>query len=248
MYKEFLRVRNALVWYFVALALISVFIAIVGIGSGEMRITVGDVPKLPASKIEITPWVELFGFAGFVAAIVSTVLGSTLAQENDHLELAWTKPQSRTRYATSLMAMDALGIIVAQVAAFAFIIGHVALFHAGQQHLVAKPDDALNVLRFLLFPLAWYALIVALSARLRGRASVVQGVIWPVALGLTGIGAAPLPEIWRRIIGGINFINPITYIAENHGFVNVTLAVSMLALIVVASWFAATIQWRRLQA
>ena len=52
-------------------------------------------------------------------------------------------------------------------------------------------------------------------------------------------------------------INPMAYISyHEHGaqivagptFSNVMLAVAVLAFMVVASWFAATYQWRRLQA
>jgi hypothetical protein len=244
-YQEFLRVRNALMWFLLVALAIALFTSIIGLATGSMNVTVGDVPK-PGAKIEDNSWVELFGAAGFIAAIMSTILGSTLSQENEHLELAWTKPQSRTRYATSLMTIDAIGIIIAHVAVFALIIGHMVLFHTGQVRLVGRPDDALNVVRFALFPLAWFGLIVALSAGMRGRAGVVQGLIWPVALGLTGLSAAPLPEIWHRIGAVINFINPISYLSI--GLQGAGLAVVMLTLIVVASWYAATFQWRRLQA
>jgi hypothetical protein len=257
-FKEFLRVRNALVWYLVVLAFIAVVTSLITMGSGEASVTVGAVPKHPVPKVEDDPWVMLFGVAGFAAAIMSTVFGSTLAQENRHLELAWTKPQSRTRYATALMSIDAIGIIIAHVVAFALIIGHTAVFHHGQIRLVARPDDTVNVVRFLLFPLAWYGIVVAFSASLREGAGIVQGLIWPVALGFTGLAGAPLPEIWHRIFDGLNVINPLAYVAYHDpgsdvqiittaGFSNVILAVAMLALIVVVSWFAATFQWRRLQ-
>ncbi|HEY6358788.1 MAG TPA: hypothetical protein VIX35_11120 [Vicinamibacterales bacterium] len=257
-FKEFLRVRNALVWYLVVLALIGIVTSLITMGSGEASITVGAVPKHPVPKVEDLPWVALFGFAGFFAAIMSTVFGSTLAQENRHLELAWTKPQSRTRYATALMSIDALGLFIAQLAAFALILGHIAVFHHGQIRVVARPDDTVNVVRFLLFPLAWYGIIVAFSASLREGAGIVQALIWPIALGFTGLAEAPLPAIWHRIFDGFNLINPLAYVTYHDpgpdvnvlttaGFANVILAVTVLGLIVVVSWFAATYQWRRLQ-
>src|SRR5215470_6689910 len=43
-----------------------------------------------SGKPDDIPWVALLGAAGFVAAILATVLGSTLAVENSHLEVAWT--------------------------------------------------------------------------------------------------------------------------------------------------------------
>jgi hypothetical protein len=231
-------------------------------GQGVVNVTVTDDQGRVRSRArsegasQTTPWIVLFGAAAFFAAIVSTVLGSTLAQENDHLEVAWTRPRSRTVYATTLMGVDALGIVAAQLIAFGFIMFHMAIYH-NDQHIVGRPDDALNALRYALFPLAWYGLIVALSAGMRGRASVVQGLIWPVALGLGGISAAPLPDVLRRVFGTINLINPMTYVgndAQSTEMIagsllsSVTFAVTALALIVVASWALATYQWRRLQA
>jgi hypothetical protein len=267
-FKEFLRVRKALLAYTIALVLIATFVVTIVIASPPdsssdskvitVHTTHGNVTT--KTTLDEIPWVALlFGIALFPAAIMATVLGSGLAQENDHLEVAWTRPRSRTAYATTVMAVDAAGIVLAQLIGFAIVIAAISLFGKSVR-IVSAPDDALNALRCVLFPLAWYAIIVALSASLRGqRAGIIQGLIWPVALGLTVLGFAPLPEIWHRIVAGINFINPITYIAyhdsgsnvqimSGSGLTNVTLAVSMLALLVVASWFAATFQWRRLQA
>lgn len=243
-FKEFLRVRTVLLWYVAVLVVLTVFIEIVALIS----------PESMQGDFEQSPWVLLFIGAGFMAAIVATVLGSTLAQEHAHLEVAWTRPKSRTTYATTLMAVDAAGILAAQLIAFAFIIAHYAMYHRNV-HLVSGPDDALNIARFVLFPIAWYALIVALSASL-SRAGLVQGLIWPIALVLAVLAAAPLPDVWHGIVAVINVINPMAYVTghDNGGtqigaaLPNVTLAVAALALIAAASWFAATYQWRRLQA
>lgn len=212
-----------------------------------------DTGKSGADDI---PWVALLVPAGMIAAILATVLGSTLAVENSHLEVAWTTPRSRTQYATALMIVDAIGIVIAQLIAFAFIIVPIATL-AKVSKLIGGPDDALNVVRFILFPLAWYGLIVAFSATMRGKAGIVQGLIWPIALGLALASAAPFPAVWHRIFAAINLINPMSYITfDEHGtqimtgsaLTNVTAAVAILALMVVVSWFAATFQWRRLQA
>jgi hypothetical protein len=267
-FKEFLRVRNTLLWYTIVIALITGFIVIVSLSSSPdtnahrdvvtIKHTHHGVATTTTARLDEIPWAALLGAAGFVAAIMATVLGSTLAQENGHLEVAWTKPRSRTSYATTLMAVDAASIIIAQLIAFAFIIVPIILFGRGER-LVNGPDDMLNVVRFVLFPLSWYALIVAFSATMRGRAGMVQGLIWPIALTLVVLGIVPLPEIWHRIFTGINFINPMSYVSyHGHGsdvqiltgagLPNVALAAVVLALIIAVSWFAATYQWRRLQA
>jgi hypothetical protein len=220
--------------------------------SGKKVMTITTKPE----NVDNVPWVGVLGGAGLIAAILATVLGSTLATENDHLEVAWTRPRSRTRYATALMAVDAVGIVIAQLITFAVAITAFMLF-VKVSRLINGSDDALNVLRFLLFPLAWYGLIVAFSAGMRGKAGLVQGLIWPIALTLAILTAVPLPEIWHRIFATVNLLNPMGYIAfrehnmqlvAGQGYSNVALAVTALAIMVLASWFAATYQWRRLQA
>ena len=158
---------------------------IITAGSGKRVMTI----KTKTESADNIPWVALLGGAGIVAAFLATVLGSTLATENDHLEVAWTRPRSRTQYATALMTVDAIGIVIAQLIAFGLVATAIAVF-AKESKLISGPDDALNVLRFLLFPLAWYGLIVAFSARLRGKAGMVQAMIWPVALALAALSAA----------------------------------------------------------
>jgi hypothetical protein len=246
-FKEFLRVREPLLWYTALAVVITVFIQVIMITSHETTMSTAKASHA---------WVELFGVAGFVAAFMATVLGSTLALENDHLEVAWTRPRSRTNYATALMGVDVAAILLAQLIAFAFIMLHMALYHRTEP-LVSGPNDALNAVRFALFPIAWYGLIVALSAGMRGRAGMVQGLIWPIAITLVVLAVVPLPEIWHRIFAAINLVNPLSYIEyhERAGQIfagtalpNVALAVTALGVIVVASWFAATFQWRRLQA
>ena len=243
-FKEFLRVRTVLIWYVVVLVVLTAIIEIVALIS----------PESMQTETAKTPWITMFIAGAFAAAVVATVLGSTLSQENGHLEVAWTRPKSRTNYASALMGMDAAGILVAQLVAFAFLAAHYAIYHRNVT-LVAGPNDALNLLRFALFPIAWYALIVALSASLR-RAGLVQGLIWPIALVLAVLAAAPLPQVWHGIVSVINVINPMAYVTYHDNgstsvgvlFPNVVPAVAALAAIVAVSWFAATYQWRRLQA
>jgi hypothetical protein len=227
-------------------------------GKEAVRIRLGAHKPQTMHEADNIPWVALLGGAGFIAAILATVLGSSLATENEHLEIAWTRPRSRTRYATALMTVDAIGILIGQLLAFAIVAGLIVSL-AKVTKLVSGTDDWLNVVRFLLFPLAWYGFIVALSASMRGRASLVQGLIWPIALGLAALAAAPLPDIWHRVFAAINMISPMAYLTYNdHGqgaqivtgaaMPNIALAVIVLALMIAVSWFAATFQWRRLQA
>lgn len=261
-YKELLRVRHALLLYLIGLVVTALFITIVNLASGShVSVTVGDVPKVPA-KVEAVPWVALFAGAGFLAAIMATVFGSTLSQEADHLALAWTKPRSRTEYATTVMLVDAAGIVISQLLAFAFILGVLLVLAHNDVRLVAGRNDLFDLARFMLFPLAWYGLIVALSARLRNRAGVVQGLIWPASFVLAGFIVAPVPPVMHEIIVLANYLNPLVYTsyvdtvsathvnATPNGLILASAGASTLALAayVVICWFVATSQWRKLEA
>ena len=245
-YKEYLRARRALV-VFIIVAAVLLVISLVGMALG------GGVDRKP----DLVQWLALLGAAALAASIMATVLGSALAQENDgHLELAWTKPYSRTRYAATAIAIDMAAIVLALLVGFAFILIHIVIGHPNE-HLVAGPDAAINALRFALFPLAWYALIVGLSAGTRGRAGVVQGLIWPIALVLVVLRDAPLSAMWHGVFVALNAINPLIYASyQDHGDVaivgasplHVVTSTVVLAALVIAGWAAATIQWRRVEA
>jgi hypothetical protein len=254
-YKEFLRVRNAVLWYCGTMLVMALFITAISV------LTPGSVKvDPPSTPIEHLPWALLFAIASFGGAIVATILCSALSKENDgHLEVAWTKPVSRATYASITMAVDAAGILICHIVTFALVLIPIVLL-AHHTVLVGGPDTALQVLRFTIFPLAWYALLVAFSASLRGQAGIVQGLSWIVALGLIGGLAAPLPALLHGVLQAIDYLNPILYttysvgngsdtnginIGESFG---VAVSVAALTAITAGGWFAAVTQWRRLQA
>lgn len=249
-YKEYLRVRNAVLWYCGTVLVISLAIAVL--------MTVPSVADANASP-DRSPWALYFAVASFGGAIMATILCSALSKENDgHLEQAWTKPVSRATYASVTMAVDAAGIIVCQLVTFALILGHMIVVHHAA--LPWAPDTALQLLRFTIFPLAWYALLVALSAKLRGQAGIVQGLSWVVALGLIAMLAEPMPAALRFVVQAIDYLNPIIYTSYTDGGAHVSNGMELgasfgvagsaaaLTAIAVGGWFAAVAQWRRLQA
>ncbi len=254
-YKEFLRVRNAVLWYCGTMLVMALFITTLAV------LTPGNIQvDAPNATIEHLPWALLFAVASFGGAIVATILCSALSKENDgHLEVAWTKPVSRTTYASVTMAVDAAGIFLCHLWTFALIVIPILLL-AHHTVLVTTPDTALQLFRFTIFPLAWYGLLVALSANLRGQAGIVQGLSWVVALGLIGGLAAPLPALLHGLLRTIDYLNPIIYASYSIGSGNSTtgielgtsygVAMSAAALTAIAAggWFAAVAQWRRLQA
>ncbi len=247
-YKEYLRARKplfvyALVWasLFLLTSLITLWVPMTGDDGGNKG--AGPVPLA---------WPKLLEVAGFIASIIATVLGSVLAQENNgHLELALTKSYSRDAYATTVIAVDMAAIVLAELVAFAFILVHILIFHHATNQLVAGPEPVFNALRFLLFPLAWYAIIVGLSARLRG-AAVIQALIWPLAIGLAAMREIPASgawQVWHDMFVAINAFNPLTYISHGAGASDSgAVGATVLATLVIAGYAGAVLQWRRVEA
>jgi hypothetical protein len=267
-YKEFLRARNSvfiytLVWagLFLLTAILSVWLPM-----GEEAHKAAHV----GGNLIPQPWPNLLGFAAIAASIVATVLGSTLSQEADgHLEFALTKPASRVAYASVMIAVDFAAIFVAVFVGFAFVWLHYAIFHhtttgcCQGYRLVAGPDPVFNALRFLLFPLAWYAIIVGLSAGWRGKAGIVQGLIWPLAIAIAALRELPSTggwQAWHDLFVALNVFNPLMYVSYDDRVSETTVqfaaghalpaivSAAMLALFMFAGWASAALQWRRVEA
>lgn len=253
-YKEWLYVRRSLTVLAIALAVLLGILVFVNLLVTYAHASGQAHSALPSATTNL---VELLGTASLlVGGIMATVFGAALAKENvGHLELAWTKPYSRTAYASAVMLVDAAGILIAVVLG---LIVH-ALTHAAfglPISVGAGPGTLGDIARYLLFPLAWYGVIVALSASLRG-AGLVQGLIWPIALILMVLQAAPLPPVWHGLAGVLNIVNLLIYIQSGSGLSlmssnalssSALFADFGLALLVLGSWALATTQWRRLEA
>jgi len=262
-YKEFLRVRGALITYSTVLTILLGLVILITLSTSKVDLSLGDAAQAatvaPAHHNNVFPWIGLLGMAAFSAAILATILGSTLAQENDgHLEVACTKPCSRTAYATGVIAVDLGALLIALAIAFAFaLVGFSVIAHKTGTLLITEPDAVDSIARFVLFPLAWYAVIAGLSAGMRGKGGVVQGLIWPVTIGMLTLRDLPLGGIWHNIFVAINAFNPLIYISYQSKAdmvivgaspIHVLWSTVILAAFVVAGWFAATTQWRRVEA
>jgi hypothetical protein len=248
-YTEFLRVRKAVICLAITIGVLLVIHAAIHL----------FVPAASSQSSGSSNFVALFaGTSLVIGGIMATIFGTALARENDgHLELAWTKPYSRTQYSTAAMLVDAAGIMFSVLMAFAALV--LTLYTPGMRESVTwnLSASAVNdLLRFALFPLAWYGVIVASSARLRGG-GLVQGLIWPVAIVLLALSQIPFPPVWHALFGALNIVNPLSYVEYKSGSVSMlaatvvspaTYAVVALAAFVVGGWALATIQWRRLEA
>lgn len=267
-FKEYLRARNCLVMYTIVWAaifgvttLISVWLPAMGV---DVNASHGGGGAKHAVTVSQVAWPALLGVAAFLAAIVSTVLGSTLSQENDgHLEFALTKPFSRVTYASTSIVVDLAAVVAAELIGFAFIMLHYLIFHRTTAQLVAGPDPFLSAIRLTLFPLAWYAIIAGLSAGTRGKAGIVQGLIWPLTFLLAVLRDIPPVGMWvgwHNLFVALNVINPLMYTSYQDRVSDTTITLvgpieypglvsaMMLLLFIVVGWGAALLQWRRVEA
>ncbi len=252
-YKEYVRARKALIVFGIIWAALFVVTALLTVVI-PMGFDLDTHAAAANAKIATQPWPALVGIAAVAAAIMATALGSTLAQENDgHLALAFTKPYSRDVSAAALMATDMGAILGGVLIGFIVMLLHYAIFHhpgsacCQPYRLVAGPDPVFNTLRSLLFPLAWYVIVVALSARLRG-AGLVQTLIWPIAIGMAILATVPLGrgfQVWHQLFVALNAINPLQYLSEH---TPAALGAAVLAAFVIVGWLVATLQWRRVEA
>jgi hypothetical protein len=276
-YKEFLRVRNC----FIAFALILVAIAVlVALLSGHAKLSMGDpAPKTVSTRYVVAadkgeqqriqapgivisnepnepfPFSALLALAGFVAAIFASVVGTSLGCENaGHLEIAWTRPASRIMYAANLMAMDVAGIFATFAFTLALSIG--VTYAAGWQHYLAIDADAgANLVRFLAYGLAWFALVWALTASVRGKTGAYAGFSWIGAAILLLLLDLSLPKPLHTLIAIVNYANPFLYGSYSSGAEAAHRVIQMSATsgaiglmgITVAGIVAALAQWRRLE-
>lgn len=190
--------------------------------------------------------------------IVASILGGVLSKENDgHLELAWTKPVSRERYALAAMAVDAVTIVVSQLLALAVALIAALMFVL--PHFSYARTFGWYIFLAMAAPVAWYALITAASASIKRGPGVVIGVAWVAAILVPSLGHAleavaslnPIAAWFYAIFKGLSYIDPIAYLSFNGGhsylmpvwegaWVLCALAIGYLAL--------AVAQWRRVEA
>jgi hypothetical protein len=210
----------------------------------------------------------LFGISVPLALIFATIIACALARENEgHLELAWTKPVSRDRFALGAIAVDLAGIaatIVGSVIVFALIN---LLFQLPHFYLDAAGFTAI-VLTFTV-PMAWYALLTTASASLKRGCGAVVGTAWPAAFVLPILVGAfsahhrnsMLGQMIAGVLRTVDTLNPLVYlpsfssngtIALHAGLTLVSgtarsAIVTTLVLLLIYIAFA-VLQWRRVEA
>ena len=197
--------------------------------------------------------VVVWAFAGIIASIFASILGASLARENDgHLPVAWTKPFSRVTHALAKMAVDLGGIAFVFVLTCAVVFIYLAAIGVSRD-IVVTPDSWSQLLRFLVAPAAFYGLVQVLTSTLARQAGMVIGFTWVAAFALIVLSVVNLPPVFHAIVDFLNYANPLVYIAFNvdkNGAVVTygTAGAAALALIAVIGSATAIYRWQRLEA
>lgn len=262
-YTQTLRVLNSLKWLAIVLAALYVFIVGVAAANGFL----GHVSSARDVDFSI-PVPALFALAAFVACIVGTRFGRTLSEENeDHLPVVWTRPSSRVRTALSIVAVDALGILATFVLYLILSAALIATFQV-TKYVTTPSDTALQLLRYVAEPFAFYALLMALTASTGRAGRGLVGWFWVGGVFLGILAASPfIPNPWHAIFNVIDLINPLAYGSYHstvgHESVNImgapapntyvgglTPGMDLIALVVLfaVGLALALVQWRRLEA
>jgi len=220
-----------------------------------LHTTIRYKPQVPVFKIGV-----LFLMTIPMGLIIASILGGPLAKENDgHLELAWTKPVSRERYALASFAVDSAAIALSQLLTIAVTLLATLMFFVPR--FGTESNMGWYILAAIAAPLAWYALLTAASAWLRRGPGLVIGLGWIAALLIPGLaqalaGAAkvnPIAAWFYTIFHSLSYLDPIAYIATQHGHSGL-LAIpaaggaGILCALLVGYLALAVAQWRRVEA
>ena len=244
-YMPYARVRRAVLIY----AFLTIGISLIAVAfwwwPGAVHLTAANAKQLGGLRFDGSAL--LAGSAAVVGGF-ATVLGLNLAAENDgHLELAWTKPVSREAYALGLFGVDVLAIAVciALTAGCGAFVADVCLGHQAFDF----PDGAgaISALAFCGFPLCIYAWITALSASLKRNRGTVAGLFWPLMIAIAALGVVRIPAV-HAVAVTLNALNPLAIFISGSGNPPPSLTTYLSGWAVAALLLvAAIVQWRRLE-
>ena len=195
--------------------------------------------------------------------MVATILAGPLAKENDgHLELVWTKPISRERYALASIGVDVAAIVISQLLCTAATLLGTLLFIVPR--FSYGPHVVFNILVAFLGPIAWYALLTAASSSLKRGPGLVCGMGWLFAIivpGIAGVlaGVSKYNAIaagFYAIFHALSYLDPIAYMTFHNAQstigtgLGLTIIASAVALAALSIAYIAlsVLQWRRVEA
>lgn len=211
------------------------------------------------------PFGILFATSIVMGFIVASLLGGVLSKENDgHLELAWTKPISRERYAVAAFAIDIAAIILSQIFWVATALVCMMLFFA--PGVTFEENAGLHTAITVLGSIGWYAALTGWSASIKRGPGIVIGLGWLFATIVPGIADAlkgstiPLISAIYAVLHGLSYLDPLAYISLHVtsssmsgaavGALQLSLATSCIALAALIVFYlaVAVAQWRRVEA
>ncbi|MBV9402380.1 MAG: hypothetical protein JO018_01490 [Candidatus Eremiobacteraeota bacterium] len=234
-----------------------------GAKSEQTKVGTVTISQTPHGKLMTTiirnsnriPLDVLFIIAAFFVSIFASILGLSLSAENDgHLELAWTKPVSRQGYAGMTILVDLAAALALLAITVAVEIAVLALFGAAT-HIAADAATLLTILWSIVYVSAFYGVVMATTASLRRASGVALAILWPAMLilpGLTRIDWLNIGTVARII----DTVNPVAYFysltshQQTHTLLPIGFGyeITALAIITVAGLLASIGQWRRLEA
>jgi hypothetical protein len=201
---ELLRVRRVLLWH--AVIMVGLVVLVIAFGGRGVQINIDDT-DMRGQHVAVLG--DLFAIAMVVTTVVATWIGLALNVENATRELTWTRPISRTALALRTIAVD-LGAL-ALVFAFTVLCELLALAAVG--HIPVRVDAHSAAIGFLTAGIVamWYALLLALSAGVDGRAGAIAGLLWPAALLALTVAENTREGIVHVAALVVNLVNPLAY-------------------------------------
>ncbi|HEV2738868.1 MAG TPA: ABC transporter permease subunit [Candidatus Elarobacter sp.] len=201
---------------------------------------------------------SLFSMTIPMGFFVATLLAGPLAKENNgHLELAWTKPVSRERYALSAVLVDVTALAVAQVATAAALLLATLFWEVPKLSFESLAPG--HIAFALAAPIAWFACLTAFSASLKRGPGAVLGIGWVVAVACPLIATAaqnastPVGRSVYAIFNAVSYLDPIAYTWFRMDYPAdparaTVIGLLALAALAIAYLGAAVLQWRRVEA
>lgn len=205
---EFWRARRALLWYLGLVAAVIVFVMSV---SGHATVNV-NVDEAPLTTPRLIPLSALLVGAMVLCAMLASWLGLALKRENATVDLSWTRPTPRPVLAARFIAIDlaalAIAFVLTTLGAWTLVVNVAHVTVAVDAHAAAVAPLAAGVV------VMWYALVLVLSAGLRGHGGAIGGLLWPVSIILLVLAESAHAGIFHDIAVVLNIFNPLAYLSS----------------------------------
>ena len=203
---EYWRARRALIWYLVVLVVGALFTVAF---SGHANVNV-DVNDKQVVFPRVVPLSVLMSVAMFFTAILASWVGLALNRENATRELTWTRPIPRAALALRFIGIDAAALAIAYAATVAVLWLVVGL----QVRVVVEPRIPVVLFMASGVIAMWYALVLILSAGVRGHGGAIAGLLWPAALIVLAVGSSPSRGFIHDAAVVLNVFNPFAYLGH----------------------------------